>query len=76
MPSDAALRVVQDAFVIGESGVKSAIAKAEISFEQAQSGLKMVVAAMHLEKAGLIRYTANSPALLALAKKVLEYAKQ
>lgn len=72
----ASRQVVQDAFVIAQSAVKAALQGSSVTMAQAQGGLAMVVAALHLEKTGVIEYTANSAELMSLAERVLGHVKR
>lgn len=60
------------AAAMGEAAnkLRAAIAAGVVSLDDANAGLKFVVAAVLLDRAGVLAYTFNSPAVLEMAKKV------
>lgn len=62
--------VVATAMAEAVEKLRAAVDAGVVSRRDAESGLKFVVAAVLLDRAGVLAYTFNSPAVLEMAKKV------
>lgn len=70
-PKQSAILLVEDAAVRAQSLVRQAQKRGLITEDMARMGLWQIVAALLLERDGLIRYDLNSDSTLLLARKVL-----
>ena len=72
MAPEEAMATVEDAAARARTMLTKAVQRGHIRAEAAQSGLWQVVMSRLLEQQGIIRYTVNSEAVLAMANQVLQ----